>query len=80
MNRREILREFIATKLLDGSHPALGYDDDLLMSGLLDSLKVIRLATFAQEQFGVEIPPQDVVIDHFISIEALNGYLESRGV
>jgi acyl carrier protein len=56
----------------------VGYDDDLLLSGLLNSLAIVRLVTFMQEHFGLDIPAEDVVIEHFQSIDAVATYVQTR--
>lgn len=80
MDKRSILKEFIQNELITNQTVELAYDDDLLLSGLVNSLGVIRLVTFVQEHFGLEIPPEDVIIDHFITIDALSTYLETHGI
>jgi acyl carrier protein len=78
MDSRNILKSFIETDLLGGQAAQVGYDDDLLLSGLVNSLGVMRLVAFAQERFGVTIPAEDVIIEHFQTIDALAGYLRAR--
>lgn len=79
MNYRNVLKMYIETDLLGGTHNApIGYHDDLLLSGLVNSLGVMRLVAFVQQQFGIEIPADDVVIEHFQTIDAIAGYIEAR--
>ncbi|MCL4251849.1 MAG: acyl carrier protein [Anaerolineae bacterium] len=79
MNSHERLKTFIETRLLSGSkETALGFNDDLLLSGLINSLDVMRLVTFTAEEFKIEIPPEDVVIENFQSIDAIVNYVHSR--
>jgi hypothetical protein len=79
MDPRSVLKTFIETELLSGAGGVpLGYGEDLLLSGLVNSLGVMRLVSFTQERFGVQIPPEDVVIEHFQTIDAIARYLEAR--
>lgn len=79
MDNRTILKSFIETDLLAGQGGAqVGYGDDLLLSGLVNSLGVMRLVAFAQERFGVAIPAEDVIIENFQTIDAIAGYLQTR--
>ena len=73
------LSEFIAREIL-GSQTGEGPtgDDDLLGSGMVDSLGVMSLVFFIEERFGVEVPPEDVTIDNFQTIDAIASYLERR--
>jgi len=43
----------------------LSDDDDLLTSGLVDSLGMMSLVAFIEEQFGVAVPPEDVTLETF---------------
>lgn len=78
MNTRETLKQYIETELVMHNKVNLGYDDDLLMSGLLNSLGVMRLVAYSEKAFEIKIPPEDITIDHFATIDAIATYVESR--
>lgn len=69
--------EFVSTELLSGR--TVAEDDDLLLSGLVDSIGVMRLVAFLEEAAGIRIPPEDVTIEHFMSVAAIARYCASRG-
>lgn len=76
----DALTRFIADELLSGRRSTpLGADDELLESGLLDSLGVMQLVWFLEEEFGVQVPPEDVTLEHFRSVARIAAYLESSG-
>ena len=50
-------------------------EDDLLGSGLLDSMGVMRLVSFLEESFQVKIPPEDIIIENFINVNAITKYV-----
>ncbi len=54
----------------------LGPDDSLLAKGLLDSLAILKTVTFCEEQFGITIPDEDVLPDHFESVRAIAKLVE----
>jgi len=58
--------------------PPVDEDQDLLGSGLLDSLGVMSLVYFLETEFGVDIPPEDVTIEHFNSVRTITAYLEGK--
>jgi acyl carrier protein len=60
---------------LAGSEARLDRDTELLAGGVLDSMGVLRLATFVAEEFGIEIQPSDFVIENFSSVAAIASYL-----
>ena len=55
---------------------AVDRDDELLAGELLDSVGVLRLAAFVEEELGVVVQPADFVIENFQSVAALAGYVE----
>ncbi len=54
----------------------LGPDDSLLSKGLLDSLSILKTVTFCEEQFGITIPDEEVLPDHFESVRAIAKLVE----
>jgi acyl carrier protein len=78
MNEQDILKQYIEQDLLAGRNIQIGYEDDLLLSGVVSSLGVMRLVAFAQERFGIQVPPEDIIIEHFETIQAIVRYLETR--
>jgi acyl carrier protein len=79
VNTIETLKRFITTELLANRQELnLGPDDNLLISGLIDSLGVMRLVSFIEDNFGIHVPPEDVTIENFQSISILSTYLETR--
>ena len=68
------LLRFIRTELL-GPGVAVDRQDDLLSGELLDSVAVLRLATFVGEEFAFEIRPADFVIENFRSVAVIAAYV-----
>ena len=77
MEIKDTLIQFIQNDLIDDDQP-ISSDEDLLTTGLIDSVRVMRLVNFVGEAFTIEIPPEDMTIDHFISVDAISAYVESR--
>jgi acyl carrier protein len=68
------IKDYVISELLSGKD--ISENDDLLLSGLVDSLGVMRLVTHLEQQYSIKIPPEDVTIEHFMNIEAISLYLE----
>lgn len=64
---------FISSRLLHGRQ--ISADEDLLLSGLLDSLGVMTLVSHLESLRGHAIPPQDVTIENFTSVATITTYL-----
>lgn len=76
--RSELTRFLTKELLTDRSPEALAPEEDLLGSGLLDSLGVMQLVWFIETEFGVQVPPEDVTIDNFQSVDRIATYVEGR--
>jgi len=53
-------------------------DTLLFESGILDSLSLLKLVLFLEQQFGVKVPPEDMVPENFKSIDAICTYFRSK--
>jgi acyl carrier protein len=77
-SKQSIIIKYIQDNLLTGKvEIELSPEDDLLGSGLLDSMGVMRLVAFVEETFNIKIPPEDIVIENFMDVKAITNYVES---
>lgn len=53
-------------------------DTDLLLTGLVDSVGVIRIVGWLEDRLDTEIDPADVVLDHFQTVAQMMAYLRAR--
>ena len=53
--------------------PEVVIDDDteLLASGYIDSLDMMRLVAFIEERFAVQLPEEQLISNHFRSVTTL---------
>ena len=68
------LLAFVCDELLLPGTP-IEREDDLLSGELLDSIAVVRLGAFVEDEFRLAIDPADFVIENFRSIKALTAYV-----
>lgn len=71
----EIIAEFIQRQLLADPEATVDLDDNLLTSGTVDSVGVVRLTAFLNERFQVTVPPQDLTPDNFRTVRVMADYL-----
>lgn len=69
----ERILSFIRDELIPGV--TVGRDEDLLSGDLLDSVAVLRLATFVDEEFHIGMKPSDFVIENFKTVAVLTDYV-----
>lgn len=55
-------------------------DDDLLLTGLVDSLGVMRLVAYIEDTFAVSVHPGDVTIENFRTIADMTRYIQEQQV
>src|SRR5262245_59680142 len=71
------VREFLLREVLDDRDlQTLAPDHNLIESGLLDSLGILKTVEFCQAHFGITIPDRDVVPDHMESVRAIAALVE----
>jgi acyl carrier protein len=68
------LLRFVEQDLPEGTD--LQPDTDLLLSGVLDSLGVVRVVHWLEDELGIEIDPADVVLENFQTVGAMVAYVE----
>jgi acyl carrier protein len=77
MSTSNILLDYIKKELAVGSKRNIQMDDDLLSAGIIDSLGVLQLVSFIEEQFNIQMPDEDVVLENFQSVNSLASYLDN---
>ncbi len=79
MSRQDALIGFIREALLGGaSDDAVTADAELLTTGLIDSLGLMRLIAFIREEFGTDVPYEDILIENFRTVRCIDDYLTNR--
>lgn len=79
MDKKLIMLDYIKQDLLKGRVSNLNADDDLLDSGILNSLGILQLVAFIDERFDYQVPDEDVVYENFHSVDAISAYLARMG-
>lgn len=79
MNVQETLLDYIKTQLLNSKgHVELGSDDNLLLSGLIDSYGVMRLVRFTEQSFSIKINPSDITLKNFKTVSAIAAFVDRQ--
>lgn len=78
MDRRSALQNYIKQEIMRNPNAKIQDSDDLLSAGILDSLAILQLVAFIEENFKIKVPDEDVVFENFQSIAALDEYLAGK--
>ena len=71
------VRDYLLTEVLyDRNLQELPADENLIDKGLLDSLAILKVVTFCEEQFGVTIPDTEVLPDNMESVRTIAALVE----
>lgn len=78
MSLQTEIERFIRDEILMGGRPELAAEEPLVSSGLLDSLGILRLITFLEERFGIQVGDGDVGEENFGSLARLSTFVERK--
>ena len=74
----DAIRTFIQDEILNDVDFRIEPDQDLLLSGILNSLSVTMLIAHLENSCNVVIPPEDVTLEHFSTLRSIESYIHSR--
>ena len=78
-DNREAVRQFLLANFLQGEDPRnLTDQTDLKANGILDSLSTLRLVSFLEEKFGIELTPDDLEPESLATVEAIAGLVQRK--
>jgi len=64
-------------QIADLPRDEIDVEDDLLTSGLIDSIGIVRLIADLEAKLGVVVPAPDLVPENFRTIQVMTTYLDS---
>ena len=70
------IREFVLQKFPLARKRKATNHDNLLESGIIDSLGVLELVTFLQQEFSVAVADDDLTPENFQNIECMARFVE----
>ena len=74
------LREFIVQQFPAAASKEIGPHDSLIKHGIIDSLGVLEIVTFVEQQFAIVLSDDEMVSEHFESIASLAEFIQSKRV
>ncbi len=73
------IKQFIIKTLEDASGADEITEESLLFEEeILDSLSILYLVSEVEEQYGIQIPLEDIIEDNFCDVRHIVSYLQKR--
>jgi acyl carrier protein len=73
-----VVRNFIVQKFPLARRRNITDDDNLLETGVIDSLGVLEIVTFLREEFSLEVEDDELTPENFQSISSIAGFVGQR--
>lgn len=72
---KQYIEEHLSNEDLDDG---IELDEDLLGGGILDSLGMMKLIAFLEEEFNCKIQPEEMVIENFMTVGHMTCFLQNK--
>jgi acyl carrier protein len=72
------IKDFIKQEILFEDTGATLEDDTPLLSGIMDSLGLMQLVAFLEEEFDVEVDDADMTAEHFRTVGEIEALVNDK--
>ena len=72
------IKAYILSDVASNEILSISEDDDLLGSGIIDSMGIMKLVAFIENEADIKIPPGEIVIENFMNLNAIEQYLKPK--
>jgi acyl carrier protein len=73
-----LVREFILRQFPRARKQQIKNSEHLLESGMLDSLGVLEVVTFIEQEYGFRVSDEDLVPENFQTIDRIAAFIRSK--
>jgi acyl carrier protein len=79
MTISENLEKYVLTEVaVDLGKKSLDPDEDLLEQGIIDSLGIMKLILFMEENYGIAIADEEIVPENFQTVNMMVRFVEQK--
>ena len=79
MNIEDLIRKHILEEILfDRANVSLSNDDELLEKKIIDSMALVRLISFIEEHYEIEIEDEELKLENFKTINHIKDFIERK--
>lgn len=75
---KEEIIKYIVTEISDEFTDDLDLDEDLLGNGIIDSIGMIKLISYLQETYAIEIASEDMTVENFMTVRHIIEYVSKQ--
>ena len=72
------VKTFIQEQLVEGRVEKYDESGDLIEQGVIDSLSLIRLVSFLEQDCQIQVPDEDIVPNNFRTVAAIEAFVAAR--
>jgi acyl carrier protein len=73
------VRQFLLKEVLPGEDPALLTNETpLVTGGILDSISTMKLATFLEQEFGIELDAHELSADYLNTVVEIEKLVQAK--
>ena len=77
-NMEKKIERFIVQEILFGRMEHIAPDESLINSGILDSVTLLQLISFIEEQFDITVEDEEVTADNFETIQIMREFIVKK--
>ncbi len=79
MNLKASIRQFIITYIIkDGGITDIKDEEQLIIGGIIDSLGILKLLAFLQQNYSIEITPEELNPENFNTINTITKLVDNK--
>lgn len=72
------IQEFVEEKIEEITFRKVTPDDLLWSENILDSINIIELVVEIENEFSIQIPTSDIVLENFEKLDSIVKYIETK--
>jgi len=74
----QLIVSFIEKEFLPASSKLGSMEEELLTGGIINSLGLMKLVSFIENQYQISIPFEDITLEHFNTLKSISSYLAKK--
>ena len=74
-----VVQNFIRTELVYDDDKDFDENTNLIERGIIDSMSLVRLISFIEEQYSVQVQDEDIVPENFSTLTKIGSFIATQG-